>query len=409
VKAQSLHTETASTQPSEPGRIRLLKVLTTFFHGGTERQVLNLARGLDRQQFDLGFSCLRKEGDYLPAFEALQAPISEYRIKQLYHPQTFRQQLRFAARLRKQRLQILHSYNFYANVFAVPAARMAGVPVVLASVRDRGVYLSPAQKRLQRRVLGLADQVLVNADSIRDWLLEQGLAADRITVIKNGIDLAPFPENPPPSGVRQELGIPATSPIVMLLARLNPQKGVDDFIKAAARIAPNHPDARFVIVGSNLQYADGVSSEHTDYRESLQQLANSLGIAEKVIFTGHRDDAPALLAEAAISVLPSLSEGLSNTLLESMAAGVPTVATDVGGNPELVKEGVNGKLVPVQSPEQLARAIGSLLADPEQRRRLGAQARDMACTEYALPVMVAKTQQLYRTRLQDARRSLAWR
>ncbi len=392
---------------SEP--IRLHKVLTNFFSGGTERQVLNLVRGLDRDKFDLGFSCLERAGDHLEAFEALKVPISEFRVKRLYHPQTFLQQLRFASLLRAQRVQISHSYNFYANVFAVPAARLAGVPVVLASVRDRGVYLTEAQKRLQRWVLGLADRVLVNADSIRDWLQEQGLNGERISVIRNGIDLSRYEQNRAPGNIRRELGIPDTAPVAVLIARLNPSKGVDDFIKAAAMVAARQPDARFLVVGADLRTKDGVTSEDMTYRKSLQQLAQSLGVGEQVIFTGHRNDTPDLLAAAAISVLPSHSEGLSNTLLESMASGVPMVATDVGGNPELVKEGINGRLVPVRSPEHLAQAMEGLLANPEEREILGARARSMAWRDYSLAGMVAKTERLYREELGQAKRAVAWR
>lgn len=386
-------------RPVESEAIRLKKVMTGFFTGGTELQVLNLARGLDREQFDLSFASLDKNGDHLAAFESLDVAIDEFKIKRLYHPHSFRQQARFASLLRKERIQILHSYNFYSNVFAVPAARMAGVPVVLASVRDQGVYLNPAQKKLQAMVCGIADRVLVNAGSIRDWLVEQGLKRDQITVIRNGIDLSRYPIDPPRTGVREELGIPESAPVVTLMARINPKKGIDDFIKAAAQVKLEHPDAYYLVVGASLKNEDGVITEETEYRDLLANLADSLGVNDRLIFTGLRDDTPDLLAETTISVLPSLSEGLSNTLLESMAAGVPTVATDVGGNPELVKDGVNGKLVPVQSPDQLAAAIKELLSDPDMLERLGVQARAMAEEGHALPRVVARTERLYREEL----------
>lgn len=408
MNTEAMSAATTGIETAGKDRIRILKFVTGFFTGGTELQVLKLVQGIDRERFDLSFSCFEREGNHLADYEALGAPISEFRIDRLYRPQCFRQQLRFAALLRRQRIQILHSYNFYANAFAIPAGRLAGVPVVLASVRDRGVYLTPAQKRLQRFVLGLADQVLANADSIRDWLLEQGLREDRISVIKNGIDLTRYPEHRASQGVRQALGIPASAPIVLLMARLNPQKGIEEFIRAAASIEPQHPQARFLIVGTTFRSKDGVISEASDYRDEMLQLAESLGIGERVIFTGHRDDTADLLAESAISVLPSHSEGLSNTLLESMAAGVPTVATDVGGNPELVKDGVNGLLVPVRSPERLAEAMDRLLADSELRKAFGTRARTMAQEAHSLPGMVASTETLYREQLKQARRSVAW-
>lgn len=386
--------------------IRLLKVLTTFFSGGTEGQVLNLARNLDRQQFDLRLACFRKDGNMLEEFEKLQVPISEFRIKKLYHPQTYLQQLRFASHLRQQRIQIVHAYNFYANVFALPAARLAGVPVVLASIRDRGVYLTSAQKKAQKWACSFADRVMVNCDSIRDWLLEQGYQTSRIEVIKNGIDMSLYTGRLAGSKFREELGIAESAPIIMLLSRLNRQKGVDDFIKAASRLKDSHPDARFVIVGSKLQYVPNESNEVHQYMTELKQLAQSLDVERQVIFAGSRKDTPAVLAEAAISVLPSYSEGLSNSILESMAAGIPTVATAVGGNPELIKENVNGLLVPVQSPVALALAIAKILDNPLLAKRLGKKARQMASESFSLTRMVAATEALYLDHLSHSKRAI---
>lgn len=388
----------------ESERIRLLKVMTTYFHGGTEGQVLNLVRHLDRQAFDLKFACLRKGGDMLEEFEKLNIPISEFRIKNLYGPRTFLQQWRFAAHLRAQKIQIAHSYNFYANMFAIPAARMARVPVVLASIRDRGVYLTPNQKLAQKWVCRLADKILVNAESIREWLLEQGYQDSKINVIKNGVDMSRYAGHTNSSHVRRELGIPDSSPIVVMIARLNPQKGVDDFIKAASLLRGSHPDVRFLIAGSKLQYQEGVFSQDQEYLQELQQLAADLGVSECVIFAGHRTDTPEILATAAISVLPSHSEGLSNTLLESMAAGVPTVATNVGGNPELVKDHINGLLIPVKSPEHLAQAMGVILDDSQLAHRFGREAKAMANEGFSLEKMTADTQSLYRAELARTRR-----
>lgn len=382
-----------------PEPIRLLKFMTTYFHGGTEGQVLNLVRLLDRQAFDLQFACLRKGGDMLDEFEKLNIPIAEFRIRNLYEPRTFLQQWRFAAHLRTQNIQIAHSYNFYANLFAIPAARMARVPVVLASIRDRGVYLTPNQKMAQKWVCRLADRILVNAESIRDWLLEQGYQDSKITVIRNGVDMSRYAGRTNSSHVRRDLGIPNSSPIVVMIARLNPQKGVDDFIKAASLLRLSHPDVRFLIVGAKLQFQEGVFSHDREYLQELKQLAADLGVGESVIFAGHRTDTPEILAQAAISVLPSHSEGLSNTLLESMAAGIPTVATDVGGNPELVKDQVNGILIPVKSPDHLAQAMRVILDDSQLAHRFGREAKILATAGFSLEKMTADTQALYRAEL----------
>jgi L-malate glycosyltransferase len=376
-------------------RIRLLKVVTNYGSGGTEKQVMNLVRQMDMSRFDLQFGCLKKWGIYVDALEQQNIPISEFRIGKLYQPTTFRQQFRFAQFLRQQNIQIVHSYNFYSNVFAVPAAKMAGVPVVLASIRDQGVYLSEAQKRVQKWACRFADRVLVNADSIRDWLIGQGYQASRIVVIKNGIDLSQYDGSRVNPTLRDELGIPASAPIVVMLSRLNPQKGVDDFIKAAALIKRRHPDTYFLIVGEKLDFRNDVFSTDAAYHRELGMLTRDLGMQDRIIFTGHRTDIPELLAETTVSVLPSYSEGLSNTLLESMAAGVPIVTTNVGGNAELVKEGITGFLVKPQAPGMLAEAIGRLLDDPKMAKRFGEQARSVAFQNFSMERMVKLTQELY--------------
>src|SRR5690606_7067064 len=117
--------------------------------------------------------------------------------------------------LRAQRIQVVHSYNFYSNVFAVPAAKLAGVPLVVASIRDQGVYLSPAQRHAQRIACRFADLVLVNAQSIRDWLIEDGYPADKVRIIRNGIDLSCYEGKRGDTDVRSELGLPTEAPLVL--------------------------------------------------------------------------------------------------------------------------------------------------------------------------------------------------
>lgn len=385
--------------------IKLMKMLTIFGCGGTERQVINLVKGLDKCRFDLRFACLSKWGQFLQDIEARDIPVEEFPIKSLYKPHTLLQQARLARYLKDHGTEIFHSYNFYSNVFALPVAKMAGVPLIVASIRDRGVNLSPAQKTVQRLACRLADRILVNAASIRDWLMEEGYPGHKITIIRNGLDLAPYRQCDG-GAVRDEFGIPPAAPIVIMLARLDPQKGIDTFIKAAALLAKGNPDARFLVVGERIDHSRGNGGYATDhsYQQELRNLADSSGLGQRLQFTGYRSDVPQLLSQAAVSVLPSLSEGLSNTLLESMAAGVPIVATQVGGNPELVQDGVNGLLVPVRDPDALAAAIGRILDDPSLAKRFSACAGAIVRENYSLERMVASTEEFYIDQLASVRK-----
>jgi glycosyltransferase involved in cell wall biosynthesis len=375
-------------------RIRLLTFVTDFGCGGTERQFINLGVALDHERFALEYGCSRLWGKLLPELSERGIPMREYPIRRLYGVDALHQQLRLARYLKRRRIQILHSFNFYSNVFAIPAAWLAGVPVIIASIRDRGVYLTRTQRHVQRYVCRLADCVLVNAESIKDWLVSDGYDPSNIVVIPNGIDCRRF-DAPAPSTIRQELGIAADAPIIAMLARLNAQKGFDDFIDAAALVSRQYPDARFLIVGEGHVNANNGPTQDVTYPQALVDRAQRLGLQHKLMLTGYRADVPALLSDVAVSVLPSHSEGLSNTLLESMAAGVPVVATRVGGTPEAIDDGVTGLLVPVKDPEALASAIIRVLSDADLAARLGAAARRSVNDRFSMERMIQTTEQLY--------------
>jgi glycosyltransferase involved in cell wall biosynthesis len=385
-------------------RIRLLKFTTVFAIGGTERHVMNFVANLDTARFDLKLACLKRVGEFLPDIEARRIPLSEYRIERLYGPRTFAQQWRFARDLRRSRTQIVHTYGFYPNVFGVAAARAAGVPAIIASIRDTGVYLSPLQKRAQQLACRLADVVLVNAQAIKQSLIADGLAPDRIHVIRNGISPSAFVERTHDMRLRDELGIPADAPIVGMLSRLNQLKGVDDFLDAAAKVASHIPSVRFLLIGDGEIMRNGRSDKNGSYSDTLQERARQLGIADRLVLTGFRLDVPRLLAQCAVSVLPSHSEGLSNTLLESMAASVPVVATDVGGNPEVVEEGRTGFLVSVRNADALADRICRLLHDRGLAARLGASGRRRAAEHFSIDRMLRDTERVYEHLLRRPRR-----
>jgi glycosyltransferase involved in cell wall biosynthesis len=374
--------------------VRVLQFVSVFAIGGTERQVVNLAQGLDRSRFDLHFACFDRCGAFLGDIEATGSPLTEYRIDCLYSGKTLRQQLRFARNLRQHRVDVVHAYGFAANTFAVPAARLAGARAIVASIRDTGDHLTPAKRRAQRMACRLADAVLVNADAVKRQLIGEGYAADRISVIGNGITLSRFGHGGEDGRLRRELGLVDGAPLVAVFSRLNRLKGIEYFLEAAAVVAGRFPQARFAVVGEDpILHAGAIVSG--PYKRELVAYAARLGIGDRVTFTGFRLDVPKLLAEVAVSVLPSLSEGLSNAILESMAAGVPVVATAVGGNPEAVQDGVTGLLVPPRDADSLARAISTLLEDRDLAARLGRAGRQRVVERFSDERMVRETEQFY--------------
>lgn len=382
---------------ADAARIGLLKFVTIYEVGGTEGQVATIAEGLDGQRFDLHLAALQPGGALRPRMERLAHGVVDYAIPNLYGRRAVAQRLRLARHLRRERIEIVHSYNFYPNVFAVPAARLARVPVVLASIRDTGAYLTPLQQRVHRDVCRLADGIVVNADAIRRWLVGQGYDAARITVIPNGVSLGRVARPVDHARVRHELGMPAGARLVAMVCRLSRVKGIEYFLEAAAAIAPSHPDVRFLVIGD-------ASCAEPAYAGQVRAYARRLGVGDRVTFTGLRHDVAELLSEVAVSVLPSLTEGLSNTVLESMAAGVPVVASRVGGTAEAVEDGVTGLLVPPEDGAALTRAIVRVLDDRELAARLGQAGRQRAVDRFSIDAMIRATERLYITLLDDKRR-----
>jgi len=377
-------------------RIRVMKFVGIFAIGGTERQVVNIGKGLDKSRFDLRFATLNKVGELLAECDEQSWAIDEYKIRRLYGLATMKKQIEFGKTLRRSRTQILHAYGIYPNVFAIPAARLAGVPVTIGSVRDIGDTYTFWQHQVQKYCLRLADHIVVNAEAIKRDLLQRGYDGKRLSVIPNGIDCERFGLPGNGEAVRREWNIPPGVPVVGVLARLLRIKGQDVFLRAAALIASNNPHVRFVIVGDN-------NIDH-QYKEELKRLSARLGLEDRVVFTGFRTDVPDLLAALSIVVSPSLGlEGLSNSLLESMAAGLPVVATRVGGTPEIVEDGKTGLLVSPGDPEALAAAISRLLQDRLTAKRLGQSARHQVFSRYSLEQAVSSTERLYHDLLLRAR------
>ena len=376
--------------------VPVLKVVPTLMCGGTENQFMALTRSVDPSKFALEFACLRRWGGFVSEIDERGIPLREYGISTFFSVHALMQQAKLARHIRRTGIQIVHAYNFYGNVFGIPPARLAGAPVVIASIRDRGAYLTPKQKAVQRHVCRMADCILVNADAVSDWLVEQGYSPARIVVIRNGVELERFRHPADPALLRRELGVPEGAPLVTVVSRLHRLKGIEHFIEAAAIVGRRFPDARFLVVGET-------NPNDRPYLAELTALAEQAGIAGRAIFAGLRTDTPDILAASNISVMPSLNEALSNVLLESMAAGTPVVATRVGGTPEAIEDGVNGTLVPPADPAALADAIALLLADPELAARWGQAGRERAQQRFSMERMVGATEDLYHSLLERRR------
>jgi glycosyltransferase involved in cell wall biosynthesis len=297
----------------------------------------------------------------------------------MLRPNTMLQVARVARFIRQEGIGLVHAQDLYTNVLGWLAARAAQVPFVVTRV-DLGHHLPGYRRPLVALASRQADRVLVNAICIRDLAIREGVEPDRVVVVRNGVDTDELdaaatraPERPAPE----------PGAIVCVANMHHPVKGQTDLLLAMKEVSRARPEARLVFVG------DGVR------RPLLERSARQLGIAERCRFLGHRRDGGAILARAALAVSSSHAEGISNAILEAMAARLPVVATAVGGTPEIVRDRVNGYLVPPGAPAALARRIEDLLADPRLRRRMGERGRRTVEREFSLEQMRTSYDALY--------------
>jgi glycosyltransferase involved in cell wall biosynthesis len=285
--------------------------------------------------------------------------------------------LKLARFLRAHRIRLVHTFDFYSNMLGVPAARLARVPVVIASQRDLGNLRPPLQRRLHNVALRLAHYVVVNAQAAAESLETAGIVAPaRIVVIPGGVDCTRFSGTP--DGNRSSGRI-----VIGTVAILRPEKGLVDFVRAAGHVVERFPEARFLIWGAG------------PLRAHLERLVRDLGLSGAVELAGATLEPETALRELDIFVLPSLSEACSNALLEAMATGRAVVATRVGGNPALVEDQVTGLLVPPGDPAALAKAIIRLIEEPALAAGLAARAQQRVRTEFGIDRMLARFQALY--------------
>lgn len=346
--------------------------------GGTERQFVELADSLKRGGCSVHLGCIMKIGPFLEdlrrsGFEELE----EFGLGgNLYGPESWKCRWRLMRHLRTSRIAVAHSFDFYVNLTLVPAAKVAGVPVI-GSQRQLGDLLTRAQFRAQLEMFRWCDRVLCNSKAAADRLLQAGLRDSKLVVIGNGLPPASFAKASP-ALERRDGRIR-----VGMIARMNIRaKNQDSFLRAAARVTRKFPEAEFLLVG------DG------PFRGDLEKLAADLGIQQHVSFLGDRRDIAAILASIDVSVVASASESLSNVMLESMAAAVPVVATAVGGNIELGGDG-RALLVPPNSDEELASALDRMLGDEKLRQEISARARRFAEENFSLKRISEQYCELY--------------
>lgn len=381
------------------GRKRVIFLIDSLGMGGAERLMIPYLQHFDTSRFEPYVCALQiRSGNPIAAdIERLGVPVDLLPVRRLRDPRNLFRVVRY---LRRRQADLVHTQLEFSNVLGSLASRLIKIP----SVCTLHTFFDPSWgKKSWRRHLAMwwtlrhfCDRIIAVSEGTRQHHIEVGrLPPERVVTLYNGIDLSGFASADEKTRLagRQALNIPPDAPVLITVAVLRPQKGIQYMIEAMPAVLQAAPEARYLVVGSG------------EHEAVLKRMVDAYGLAERVIFTGVRQDIPNLLALSDVFVLPTLGEALPTVLAEAMAAGKPIVASAVGGVPEMVEEGVNGLLIPPSDPDKLAGACIRLLRDPEQARRLGYSGRQIVEQRFNIERQVQLLCDLYDSLLASTQES----
>jgi glycosyltransferase involved in cell wall biosynthesis len=368
----------------------VLFVIDSFEQGGSERQALQLLRQLHMSgQCNVRLACLQNRGSLRAEADKLGiGKIHEYPLTSFYDLNFIKQLGRFQRFIKENEIDVVHTHCFYTNIFGMTGAFLAGVPARVTSKGETDGFRTPMQKRAERVAFRLAHRVIANCLVVQNQLIKEGASPARIIQHYNGLELERLKVN---SALTREealasFGLPQDPArrFITIVANLhNPVKDHPMFLRAAARVRAVVPDAAFVIAGEGSLIG------------GLRELAAQLGIERDVFFIGRCDNVANLLFASDVGVLSSKAEGFANAILEYMAAGLPVVATNVGGVREAIVEGETGFVVPAGDDEMMAGRIIEVLGDSERARQMGQRGKLIVAEKFASEHHLRNTLELY--------------
>ncbi len=372
----------------------VLQLIDSFHQGGSELQAVQLTRlRSSSDRFTIHLASLDPEGSLRSRISDLNIPpVPSFPLTSFYDVNAVKQLRRLVSELRQRKIAVIHTHDFYTNVFGMIAGTLARVPIRIASMRETAGMRTGAQLRAQRLAYTLASHVIGNCEAVRGRLIRDGVPPDKISVLYNGLNIERLVPTSSRSDILSELAIQngTGKRYVTIVANMRHEvKNYPMFLRAARQISDQFPDVGFLLAGEG------------ELTAGLKQLAQDLGIAQKTHFLGRCDRVAELLSVSNVCVLSSRAEGFSNSILEYMAAGKPVVATDVGGAREVIHEGDTGYLVRSDDDKQMASRIIQLLSDPAMSESMGQRGSEIVRKKFSTQAQLINTESLYEKLLEQ--------
>ena len=362
-------------------KLKLLHIIHSFDVGGLENGLVNLINHLDPERYAHEVCCIATSG---PMASRLERPVIIHELGKGASDKSYQLPLKLAGLIRSSVPDIVHTRN-WGTIDGITGARLAGVKKIVHGEHGREAS-DPHGKNRKRKIIrklispAISRFVPVSAD-LNDWLINDiKVPAKKVYLIINGVDMSKFEPAVDKHALRRRLGLAEDCPLIGIVGRLDPVKDHATLIKAFAKVSGL---AQLIIVG------DG------PMRQSLQSIVGELKLTDRTVFLGTRNDVADILGALDVFVLPSIAEGISNTILEAMSSGLPVVASRVGGNPELVADNTTGVLFEPGDHEHLTRILSNYITNQGLTRQHGQAGRKRVEDEFSLEIMVQKYDELY--------------
>jgi L-malate glycosyltransferase len=369
---------TIPNQAPAANPVRVCFMIDRLSRAGTESQLIALIRELDRTQVQPSLVLLDGEDDLSQALEPADCPVIRLGVRKLFSAGAMTAARRLHAFWREHKPDVLQVYFLDAAYLGAPLAKLCGIRKVLRVRNNLGYWLTPRHRVMGRLVRPFVDATLTNTDAGKESLVARdGLCDNRVVVLENGVDTSRF----------KRFMLPDTSKKVVrvgCVANLRRIKNIDGLMRAAKLAVAKFPQLVFEVAG------DG------EERETLEALRGNLELGDRFVLRGSVSDVPNFLRSVDVAVLPSHSEGMSNALLEYMAAGRAVIATDVGANAKLLEGGKCGMLVPPDDENAIVNALGELLANPLRAAGLGAASRRRVASDFSRDAMRKRFESFYK-------------